>query len=51
MGPLIQEGETFWQAAKDALYSETASITVMEVVAIGLDFWLAGEAHFTEVLF
>ena len=51
MGPLMQDGESFWQAAKDALYSETASITIMEIVAIGLDIWLAGEAHFTEVLF
>ncbi len=51
MGPLIQEGESFGQAVRDALYSETASITVMEIVAIGLDIWLAGEAHFTDVLF
>lgn len=51
MGPLLQEGESFGQAIKDALYSETASITVMEITAIGLDIWLAGEAHFTDVLF
>ena len=51
MGPLIQEGESFGAAVKDALYSETASITIMEIVAIGIDIWLAGEAHITEVLF
>lgn len=51
MGPLLQEGEGFSTAVKDALYSETASITVMEIAAVGTDLWLASEAHFTDLLF
>ena len=51
MGPLMQEGETFREALRDAAYSETASIAVMEVVAIGADLYLAGEATMSDVLF
>ncbi|WP_022834394.1 DUF4396 domain-containing protein [Salisaeta longa] len=51
MGPLMQEGETFSDAFNDALYSETPSITVMEVVAIGADLLLAGSAHMGQTLF
>lgn len=51
VGPLMQEGVGFGEAVKDAFYSETASITVMEIVAIGLDVWLAGEAGMGEILF
>jgi len=51
VGPLMQEGVGFGEAVKDALYSETASITVMEIVAIGVDVWLAGEAGMGEILF
>ncbi|RBI61489.1 DUF4396 domain-containing protein [halophilic archaeon] len=51
VGPLVQEGETWAQAIVDALYSETASITVMEIVAISVDLWLAGEATMGDVLF
>ena len=51
VGPLMQEGVGFREAMTDALYSETPSITVMEVAAIGTDVWLAGEAHIGEVLF
>lgn len=51
VGPLVQEGVGFATAMKDALYTETPSITVMEVAAIGTDVWLAGEAHITDVLF
>lgn len=51
MGPLMQEGESFNAALKDAFYSETASIAVMEIVAIGADLWLAGEATMSDVLF
>jgi len=51
VGPLMQEGVGFGEALKDAFYSETASITVMEIVAIGVDVWLAGEAGMGEVLF
>ncbi|WP_231187250.1 DUF4396 domain-containing protein [Haladaptatus sp. DYF46] len=51
MGPLMQEGEEFRSAFMDALYSETPSITVMEITAIGTDLLLAGGAKFDEVLF
>ena len=51
VGPLMQDGVGLWEAVVDAFYSETASITVMEVVAIGLDVWIAGEAGMGEVLF
>jgi hypothetical protein len=51
VGPLMQEGTTFKTAVKDALYSETPSITVMEVVAIGVDLTLAGDAGPSQVLF
>jgi hypothetical protein len=50
-GPLMQEGVPLRQAMWDAAYSETASITVMEVVAIGTDIWLAGDATMGEALF
>jgi hypothetical protein len=51
VGPLMQQGVGLKQALWDAFYSETASITVMEVVAIGTDLWLAGEATIGEPLF
>lgn len=51
VGPLMQEGVGFAEAMRDALYSETPSITVMEIAAIGTDVWLAGEAHIGDVLF
>ncbi|WP_232688304.1 DUF4396 domain-containing protein [Halobacterium zhouii] len=51
VGPLMEDGVPFGEAVKDAFYSETASITVMEVVAIGTDIWLAGEAAMSDVLF
>ena len=51
VGPLLQEGVKLHQALWDALASETASITVMEVVAIGVDLWLAGSAVFSQPLF
>lgn len=51
VGPLVQEGESFRTAMLDALYSETPSITVMEIAAIGTDVWLAGDAHIGEPLF
>lgn len=51
VGPLMQEGTKFYTATKDALYSETPSITVMEVVAIGVDLTLAGDAGPSQVLF
>lgn len=51
VGPLVQEGESFRTAFTDALYSETPSITVMEVAAIGTDVVVAGDATITEPLF
>lgn len=51
VGPLMQEGVPFGQAMKDAFYSETASITMMEVTAIGTDLYIAGEATMGDVLF
>ncbi|MGX0876230.1 hypothetical protein ACSSV4_000905 [Roseovarius sp. MBR-154] len=51
VGPLMQEGTGFVQAARDAIYSETPSITIMEIVAIGVDLTLAGSAGPGQVLF
>jgi hypothetical protein len=51
VGPLMQEGVGFGQAMLDALYSETPSITVMEITAIGTDLLIAAEAHITDILF
>jgi hypothetical protein len=51
VGPLMQEGVGFGEAMLDALYSETPSITVMEVAVIGTDLLIAGGAHVTDLLF
>ncbi len=51
VGPLLQEGVPLRRAFWDAVYSETASITVMEVVAISVDLWLAGKATIGEPIF
>ncbi|MFC6723374.1 DUF4396 domain-containing protein [Halobium palmae] len=51
IGPLMQDGVGFKEATWDALLSETPSITVMEVFAIGTDLLLAREAHMGEILF
>ncbi|MFB6114073.1 MAG: DUF4396 domain-containing protein [Halodesulfurarchaeum sp.] len=51
VGPLVQEGVGLKEALYDGFLSETPSITVMEVVAIGTDVWLAGDAHMGDVLF
>ena len=51
VGPLMQEGVPLTEALIDAFYTETASITVMEIVAIGTDLWLAGDAAMGDVLF
>ncbi len=50
-GPLIQDGESWRDAFRDAFYSETASITVMELTAIAADLWLARRATIGEPLF
>ncbi|MBD3411389.1 MAG: DUF4396 domain-containing protein [Ignavibacteriales bacterium] len=49
--PLIQDGVPAATAYKDAFYSETISIFVMEVVAIGVDIYLAGDATIGEPRF
>ena len=51
VGPLMQEGVGFGEAVKDAFYSETPSITIMEIAAIGTDLLLAGGAGWTSPLF
>jgi|GEM_PF-199775 len=51
VGPLLQDGETLWTAMRDAVYSETPSITVMEVTAIGADLLLAKDTHMGHPLF
>ncbi|MFB6085953.1 MAG: DUF4396 domain-containing protein [Halodesulfurarchaeum sp.] len=51
VGPLMQEGVGFREAVIDAFISETPSITVMEIVAIGTDLWLTGDAHIGQILF
>ncbi len=51
IGPLLQEGTALHEALKDAFYSETASITVMEVAAIGADLLFAGSAQMSEPRF
>jgi hypothetical protein len=40
VGPLVQEGVSLKESLYDAVTSETASITVMEMAAIGLDLYL-----------
>jgi len=51
VGPLMQEGVPLRQALWDAFASETASIAAMEIVAIGVDLWLAAGARMGETLF
>ncbi|WP_397543700.1 DUF4396 domain-containing protein [Roseovarius salis] len=51
VGPLMQEGVAPRAAVWDAVLSETPSITVMEVVAITVDLYLAGGAGPGQPLF
>lgn len=51
VGPLLQDGVGVGEAVADAFYSETASIAVMEAVAIGVDVFLAGEATMGAAVF
>jgi hypothetical protein len=50
-GPLVQAGTPVKQALIDTFYSDTATIAVMEVTAVGLDLWLAASATPGDVLF
>ena len=49
--PLVQGGEALGTALWDALVSETASISVMEVTALAVDLWLSASASFSDPLF
>ena len=51
VGPMMPEGVSFRRAMWDAFYAETASITVMEIVAISADLYLAGSATMGDALF
>jgi len=51
VGPMIQEGVAPKDAFRDAFIAETPSIAIMEIVAIGADLLLAGEATMAEPLF
>ena len=51
VGPLVQEGVNWKGAVSDAFYTETLSITVMEVVAVGIDIFLADGVGTFEVRF
>jgi hypothetical protein len=51
VGPLVQGGVAVPTALRDAAISETPSIAVMEVVAIGVDLYLAGDAGLGDTLF
>jgi len=51
VGPLTADGVGFGTALKDAVLSETASIFVMELVAIAVDFWLGQGAAMGDVRF
>ncbi|MEZ4503936.1 MAG: DUF4396 domain-containing protein [Dehalococcoidia bacterium] len=44
VGPLLQAGESMPTALRDAVVSETASITVMELVAASVAIVLGGRA-------
>ncbi|SEP31860.1 protein of unknown function [Halogranum amylolyticum] len=47
----MQDRVSFKEAMWDALLSETPSITIMEIFAIGTDLLLAAEAHMGDLLF
>ena len=51
IGPLMQDGVEFKEAMWDAFLSETPSITIMEISAIGTDLLLAADAHMGDLLF
>ncbi|MDX1593604.1 MAG: DUF4396 domain-containing protein [Gammaproteobacteria bacterium] len=51
VGPLMADGVPFRTAVRDSFVAETASITVMEVTAIGIDLWLSAGAGPSEPLF
>ena len=50
-GPLLQQGVQIKKAFIDTVYSDTATITAMEITAISLDTSLAGTASINQTLF
>lgn len=50
-GPLVQAGMPVKQALIDTFYSDTLTITVMEITAISLDLWLAADTTMADILF
>ena len=51
LGPLLQDGVPLTKALVDTLYSDTATIAVMEITAISMDLWLAASATMNQPLF
>ncbi|WP_051332770.1 DUF4396 domain-containing protein [Cucumibacter marinus] len=51
VGPLVQEGTSLRDAFRDAVYAETPSIAVMEIVAIVVELTLAGDAGMGDPIF
>ena len=51
VGPLVQDGVPFGTALRDAFLSETPSIAVMEITAIGTDLLVGGRSGINEPLF
>lgn len=51
IGPLMEDGVPFREAAKESLYSETLSIGVFEIVAVTTSLIIAPTAGVTSVLF
>lgn len=51
VGPMLQNGVALRPAMRDAFYSDTATITVMEVTAISLDLWLGASSSLHQIVF
>lgn len=51
VGPLLQDGVPPRRALRDAVYSETASIVVMEATAISVGLWLGGNSGLGDARF
>jgi hypothetical protein len=51
VGPLLADGERLGDALRDAVVAETASIVVMEAVALAVDLTLSGRAGLGELQF
>lgn len=51
LGPLLQDGVPVKKALIDTLYSDTATIAVMEITAISIDLWLAASTTMDQALY